>query len=388
MSQYRVFRKLNTEEYTALENDIKERGVLIPIEVDERGNILDGFHRKEIAERLGVECPSIVRALTTEEEKQRHVRKINLCRRHCDALEWGRLFKAELAERGVKRGKGGDRKSAKSTATVAVDIASEYGVPARTARHRLKMADDFDRLKVEVPHLAEKVQQNEINIYEAQREHRAERKRVALEKAAASISEARRKSIQERCDLRQCSCRELFATGIKPDVVITDPPYSRECLPCFSELAEACRDIPLVAVMSGQIFLPEVFQRLCEHLTYRWTLCYQSPGAHSRIRQARIFQGWKPVLLFGKGDYIYDVIRSGKDLHEDKVFHELGQSEGGMAELVKALSKPGQLVCDPFLGGGTTAVVSLALGRRFVGCDIEASCIETARIRVEAQSQE
>jgi hypothetical protein len=35
-----------------------------------------------------------------------------------------------------------------------------------------------------------------------------------------------------------------------------------------------------------------------------------------------------------------------------------------------------------FLGGGTTAVVSLALGRRFVGCDIDAKHVATTRARV------
>jgi len=54
-----------------------------------------------------------------------------------------------------------------------------------------------------------------------------------------------------------------------------------------------------------------------------------------------------------------------------------------MADLVERLTKPGQLVCDPFLGGGTTALVALALGRRFIGCDIDAAAIAIARRRVE-----
>jgi DNA modification methylase len=55
-----------------------------------------------------------------------------------------------------------------------------------------------------------------------------------------------------------------------------------------------------------------------------------------------------------------------------------------MADLVERLTNPGQLVCDPFLGGGTTAVVSLALGRRFVGCDIDSLHVEQAKARVMA----
>ena len=55
-----------------------------------------------------------------------------------------------------------------------------------------------------------------------------------------------------------------------------------------------------------------------------------------------------------------------------------------MSDLIERLTKPGDLICDPFLGGGTTAVVSLALGRKFVGCDIDAACVEKAKQRVEA----
>jgi DNA modification methylase len=92
---------------------------------------------------------------------------------------------------------------------------------------------------------------------------------------------------------------------------------------------------------------------------------------------------WKPVLLFGESvDWFGDTATSKLN---DKRYHHWGQSESGMADLIERLTKPGQLVCDPFLGGGTTAVVSLATGRRFVGCDIDESAVLKTRERVEAQ---
>jgi DNA modification methylase len=54
-----------------------------------------------------------------------------------------------------------------------------------------------------------------------------------------------------------------------------------------------------------------------------------------------------------------------------------------MADLIDRLSEPGQIVCDPFVGGGTTALVSLRLGRRFVGCDIDKGVCEKAVRRCE-----
>lgn len=209
----------------------------------------------------------------------------------------------------------------------------------------------------------------------------------ALVAAQKSISDEARQSIESVCDIRVCSCGELFASGIKPDAVITDPPYPKEYLHLFNVLAESCAAaaVPLVAVMSGQTYLPEVMQMLCKHLKYRWALAYLTPGGQA-VQQfpVKVNCFWKPVLLFGEAvDWIGDVCKSQTN-DNDKRFHDWGQSESGMSDLIERLTKPGDLICDPFLGGGTTAVVSLALGRKFVGCDIDAACVEKAKQRVEA----
>lgn len=55
----------------------------------------------------------------------------------------------------------------------------------------------------------------------------------------------------------------------------------------------------------------------------------------------------------------------------------------GLAEFfVRSFCPPGGVVCDPFLGSGTTAHASIMHGRRFVGCDIRESQVELARRRV------
>ena len=82
---YQFFQPLSPEERAALKSDIKVRGILVPIELDSTGVILDGHHRWEIAQELGwtvEQIPTVVRAeLTTEAEKIAHVLKMNLLRR-------------------------------------------------------------------------------------------------------------------------------------------------------------------------------------------------------------------------------------------------------------------------------------------------------------------
>lgn len=55
-------------------------------------------------------------------------------------------------------------------------------------------------------------------------------------------------------------------------------------------------------------------------------------------------------------------------------------------DLVRCFSAPGDLVLEPFLGSGTTAVVSVKLGRRFIGCEISPEYVEIAKSRLYAES--
>jgi hypothetical protein len=86
--KYQVMPDLTPIEYEALKADIEERGVLVPVEVDETGAILDGHHRVKAWEELrdeGVELPDyprITRAGLTEEQKRNHARSLNVLRRH------------------------------------------------------------------------------------------------------------------------------------------------------------------------------------------------------------------------------------------------------------------------------------------------------------------
>jgi len=49
-----------------------------------------------------------------------------------------------------------------------------------------------------------------------------------------------------------------------------------------------------------------------------------------------------------------------------------------IARVIQAASDPGDLIFDPFMGSGTTQAVSMKLGRRFLGSDINLAAVETA----------
>ncbi|MBX7132449.1 MAG: site-specific DNA-methyltransferase [Fimbriimonadaceae bacterium] len=64
--------------------------------------------------------------------------------------------------------------------------------------------------------------------------------------------------------------------------------------------------------------------------------------------------------------------------------HPTQKPEKLIAKLILASSRPGEVVLDPFLGSGTSAVVSSKLGRRFVGIEIEEEFALLALRRLEA----
>jgi site-specific DNA-methyltransferase (adenine-specific) len=187
-------------------------------------------------------------------------------------------------------------------------------------------------------------------------------------------------------DLREF---EGIASG-SIDWVITDPPYPREYLPLYGELgrraAEWLKPGGSLVCMVGQSYLPDVLALLGEHLRYHWTLAYLTPGGQAvHVHDRNVNAFWKPLVWFVKGEYagacVGDVAKSPTNAN-DKRFHDWGQSERGMADIVDRFTKPGELVCDPFAGAGTTGLAAVAAGRRFVGMDVDAEHVARARARI------
>lgn len=201
-------------------------------------------------------------------------------------------------------------------------------------------------------------------------------------------------AVADRCmivhgDLRR-ALADLPAQSV--DWVITDPPYGRKYLELYSALAEVAAHVlkpgGLALVMSGQYHLPEVMRRLGERLQYLWTIAYLTPGGQAvQVFPRRAVTFWKPVLVFGlpgaeyAGPSYADVAQSAVNAN-DKRHHRWGQSVSGMRDLMRHFVRPRDVVLDPFVGGGTTAVVALELGARVICYDVDESAIRETRRRV------
>lgn len=191
------------------------------------------------------------------------------------------------------------------------------------------------------------------------------------------------------CRIEQSGVEAFDLAAESVDLILTDPPYPGEFLWTWGELAKfAARVLKpggSVLAMSGQTYLPRVIASLDEHLDYRWTLAY-AHGLPTSIWPLKLGSRWKPLLWYSKGPLTplrkitTDRIDAGP---RDKRFHKWGQDLLTFDLLVRRFSHRGDLICDPFLGGGTTALAARVNGRRFAGCDVDEEAIRLTLTRLE-----
>jgi N6-adenosine-specific RNA methylase IME4 len=167
--RFQLFPLLQVPEYEALKQDIREHGLLIPLEYDEEGELLDGFHRRRACEELGIRPATVTRHFETEETRLAHVIALNLKRRHLDPVTWGEFFMRYCEIRGVVLGQGA---RSDLTSVNVSEVAAELGVQERTARRRLQAARLPERLR-------EKVRTGQTSIGGALKEQRTSERSAA-----------------------------------------------------------------------------------------------------------------------------------------------------------------------------------------------------------------
>jgi hypothetical protein len=222
----------------------------------------------------------------------------------------------------------------------------------------------------------------------------------AKDQIVEQVRQARREAALETNSKGSCVhtgdlsiLNRLVANG-SADLFLTDPPYDRKSIGLYSKLAELAqwklKPGGLCAVMCGQLFFDQVFAEMTKHLDY-WWLCGVTGGvgaSATQILNRRIINSLRLILVLTKRPleqssrssrpFMPDWIRGERD----KEHHTWGQGLKQVNYLVEHLSEPGQLVVDPFVGGGTVPIACLATGRRYIGTELDPGVAAAARARV------
>ena len=291
----------------------------------------------------------------------------------------GRML--ETSERASNRpgpGRGKAGHSALPALSGTPPTLAELGLNKKTSA----LAQQINKLSDEQ---FEAVKRGVVTIHEAKRQQ-ADSVRAGLREKMAEAGRA----------VKDDDRWKIFNADIKTwksdrqyDFIITDPPYPKEFLPLYEDLAkragEWLKPNGLLIAMCGQSYLDEIIRMMSEHLDYYWTCAYLTPGQPTPLRQVNVNTTWKPLLMFTrhgqsyKGKIFGDVFKSDAN---DKDFHKWGQSISGMSDIVKKICLPGQWILDPFCGAATTGIAALRNECLFHGVELDEKNFNLGRKRL------
>lgn len=106
-------------------------------------------------------------------------------------------------------------------------------------------------------------------------------------------------------------------------------------------------------------------------------------------RDKRYKNGGARLEHLKQGKYATNLWRipSLKGASREKLGHPSQKPEALIERIVLSSSAPGELVIDPFLGSGTTAVIAKRHGRKWIGIEKNKEYAEMARARLKGEMQ-
>jgi DNA modification methylase len=210
----------------------------------------------------------------------------------------------------------------------------------------------------------------------------------------------------------QGDCLEVLKTipDKSVDLVITDPPYSRNTITAhsrngvrnlgdlsiqeffyrnmFEQFSRVLKDGGVCFCFCDDLFYPILFassyNSLQGHSLITWDKCHISFGRPIRKRHELVMYCSK-----GGGGQFYpseerthfpSIIFHKKETEKE---HDAQKPVPLLIDLIKHFSKENDIVLDPFIGSGTTAVACKILKRNYIGIEISPEYCEVAQKRVD-----
>jgi DNA modification methylase len=174
------------------------------------------------------------------------------------------------------------------------------------------------------------------------------------------------------------------------DLVFCDPPYLKRHIEAgiYAWLAEEAARVlkpgGFCLAYTGTQWLSVVMEQMQKHLDFFWLCILRYGNAVGYVRNKRVIVRYEPIVAFVKGNgspttaFLDCTTGSGAD----KRFHIWGKDERTASYYIDCFSRPGDLVFDPFCGGGTVPVVCKQIHRRFIAFEIDPTTADQARKRL------
>jgi site-specific DNA-methyltransferase (adenine-specific) len=256
---------------------------------------------------------------------------------------------------------------------------SDYGL-------NVKQSHEFQK----IASLPEETFEKEIETAKEQTNRRIELKEYEKSQNLDNLAEIGKDKIVD-IDFRLGDFEEVFKDieDGSIDCIITDPPYPYEFIDCWSKLSRFSKRVlkpnGYCIAYSGHIHLPEVMNRMGEHLTYYWTFNLIHTGNTALVQGRNVFSGWKPILVYQNGfsknkNLIDDCIQG---TGTEKSHHIWQQATNELKHLIDGFTKPNDTIIEPFAGSGTTIIACLENNRNVLGAEIDEKTFNIAKQRID-----
>ena len=423
-NKYQIMPSLSQAEFNTLKSDIELRGIQVPVELDEEGNILDGFHRVKICKELGKEYPTVIRLNMTEEAKHIHIRSLNLARRHLTSAQKREIVKQQLKETpGVSDNQiaqmlgisqptvSSIRKEMEKSGELIKFISSigadgkerpreiehkqSVGITASSGKEAEAVLDTLKVLEEESPDLFSKVVSGEKTVESAKRDHnkqKAEEEDIAKFKVDAP-AEARI-VLGDSIALLDKIQNQSF------DCLFTDPLYITD-IEDFEKFTASWIDKAFTKLKpTSKAFIfsssnPQEIAIYIEKLSNidRFSLgnilIWHYQNTIGPVPKYAFKKSWQAIFyLYGKDTLPIDsplmteqfdvLVYPTPDARNQVKYHKYQKPEGLIRHLLAYSTKEGDRVLDLFAGSGSIGIAAAKLNRPSLSIEIEIENFENA----------
>lgn len=171
------------------------------------------------------------------------------------------------------------------------------------------------------------------------------------------------------------------------DLIFTDPPYGLNKIgikndnnldlfySILSDSRRVLKDNAFLITFFSTKFLPDIFKN--NPFQYFWNFVLYCPNG--RVMSPIGFTKYMSCVVFKKGNP--KIIKKGKDIFTDTpgkmvepdegfINHPTPKPKTFIKELLVMFSKENDIILDPFIGSGSTAVACKQLKRNYIGFEI------------------
>jgi ParB-like chromosome segregation protein Spo0J len=412
--------KLTNDEYERLKADIQANGVRVPVIVDEDGTVLDGRHRWQICEELGLECPTAlpVSGLSDYEKRLLSV-SVNVNRRHLTDAQRALVgidIEPDVVKRAEERMLAGvaadppenfpEGSSAGNKGDSRDETAAMVGLGAgRTYENHKKV---LKKVEEEHPDLIEPLKAG-VTVDEDGKEVI-----TTMKWARKKINDREAKAQQAEITAEQSFIAPVvtvqaavdWLTGVEKrsvDLLITDPPYSTDVDDIAAFASDWVNPALDLLKLSGRAFictgaypvelnayLSVLLQR--DDVTVANVLAWHYPDTLGPSPSHDYKAAWQAIFHLRGPDA---PPLNAPILTESTTVQKINMNSGivggrvhswqkpdVLAErLILHATKPGDTVVDCFAGTGTFLVTAGRLGRVAYGCELNREMADLAAER-------